>query len=329
MRRVKLELCYDGGEYAGWQIQKKQPNVRTIQEELEKAIRRVVGADVEVLGSGRTDAGVHALYQVAAFSTESALPCETLTRAINAFLPPDVRVWRSTDVAEDFHPIRDVVRKRYRYLLSDARPAFPFWRRNVWNLRERFDDGAASEAARYLLGTFDFAAFQTQGSPRKTTVRTVYDVRVERRSVSEAFAFPKLRSGAFAVEDAANGASVEAVRAPIETPSLISVEVEADGFLYNMVRTIVGTLFWFSTRHKGFENPETMRKIVASADRSQAGPTAPPWGLYMLDVVYPDERQTGKTAEFGEATANQTTGVEERTGENEASTSRFSGETTY
>ncbi|MBR4833523.1 MAG: tRNA pseudouridine(38-40) synthase TruA [Thermoguttaceae bacterium] len=290
MRRVKLELCYDGGEYAGWQIQKKQPNVRTIQEELEKAIRRVVGADVEVLGSGRTDAGVHALYQVAAFSTESALPCDVLTRAINAFLPPDVRIWRSTDVAEDFHPIRDVVRKRYRYLLGDDRPAFPFWRRNVWNLRERFDDDAARRAAEFLVGTFDFAAFQTQGSPRKTTVRTVYDVRVERRSVSDSFVFPKATNAANGAGDWENLSGVP--RSPFGPPSLISVEVEANGFLYNMVRSIVGTLFLFATRHKGFENPETMRRIVESADRRNAGPTAPPWGLYMIDVVYPDEIQT-------------------------------------
>ncbi|MBQ2789514.1 MAG: tRNA pseudouridine(38-40) synthase TruA [Thermoguttaceae bacterium] len=306
MRRVKLELCYDGGEYAGWQIQKKQPNVRTIQEELEKAIRRVVGADVEVLGSGRTDAGVHALYQVAAFSTESTLPCETLTRAINAFLPPDVRIWRSTDVAEDFHPIRDVVRKRYRYLLSDARPAFPFWRRNAWNLRERFDDEAAAEAARHLLGTFDFAAFQTQGSPRKTTVRTVYDVRVERRSVSGSFAFPKAL-GAARPDCLSDWEAVSGVpRAPFGPPSLISVEVEANGFLYNMVRSIVGTLFLFATRHKGFENPETMRQIVDSADRRNAGPTAPPWGLYMLDVIYPDEipaeEKAAKNLPFSEKT---------------------------
>ena len=291
MRRVKLELCYDGGDYAGWQIQKKQPNVRTIQEELEKAIRRVVGADVEVLGSGRTDAGVHALYQVAAFSTESTLPCETLTRAINAFLPPDVRIWRSSDVAEDFHPIRDVVRKRYRYLLSDARPAFPFWRRNVWNLREAFDDAAALDAAKFLVGTFDFAAFQTQGSPRKTTVRTVYDVRVERRSVSDSFVFPKAKSAASnGLSDWENLSGVP--RAPFGPPSLISVEVEANGFLYNMVRSIVGTLFWFATRHQGFEKPEKMRQIVEEADRRNAGPTAPPWGLYMIDVVYPDEIQT-------------------------------------
>lgn len=293
MRRVKLELCYDGGDYAGWQIQKKQPNVRTIQEELEKAIRRVVGADVEALGSGRTDAGVHALYQVAAFSTDSTLPCDVLTRAINAFLPPDVRIWRATDVAADFHPIRDVVRKRYRYLLGDGRPAFPFWRRNVWNLRERFDDDAARRAAEFLVGTFDFAAFQTQGSPRNTTVRTVYDVRVERRSVSEAFAFPKMK----AADGASDWENLSGVsRAPFGPPSLIAVEVEANGFLYNMVRSIVGTLFWFATRHKGFEDPETMRAIVDSADRRNAGPTAPPWGLYMIDVVYPDENRTNENA---------------------------------
>lgn len=261
-----------------------QPNVRTIQGELEKAIERVVGERVEVLGSGRTDSGVHALYQVAAFSTKSTLSDETLTRAINAFLPPEIRIWRSREVALDFHPIRDVVRKRYRYLASDSRPFFPFFRRGTWILHRRVDVDLMREAAERLLGTFDFSAFQTQGSPRKTTVRTVFDVRVERIPLSSAFAFPK------AFELGISGApDVETTRERIDVPELIAFEVEANGFLYNMVRAIVGSLTLFGQRHKGFENPERMTEIIESRDRKLGGPTAPAHGLYMMNVVYSDD----------------------------------------
>lgn len=297
MRRVKLELCYDGANYAGWQVQPKQPNVKTIQGELEKAVERVVCEKVEVLGSGRTDAGVHALCQVAAFTTESSLPLDALTRAINAFLPRDIRVWRCSEVALDFHPIRDVVRKRYRYLASDSRPSYPFFRRNAWNLLSRVDVERMREAAQYLLGTHDFSAFQTVGSPRKSTVRTIFDVRVDRLPLGSALTFPKLvrrqetpdgDSGSIPVQSP-GVSDVNAVSPLFDTPNLIAFEVEADGFLYNMVRAIVGTLYLFGQCHKGFEDPAYMREIVEKADRKIAGPTAPPHGLYMIDVVYPDD----------------------------------------
>ncbi|MBQ9372385.1 MAG: tRNA pseudouridine(38-40) synthase TruA [Thermoguttaceae bacterium] len=281
MRRIKLELCYDGADYSGWQIQPKQPQVKTIQGELQRAIARVVGAEVEVLGSGRTDAGVHALCQVAAFNAETALPTNTLVKAINAFLPPSIRVWRAFDVPLDFHPIRDVVRKRYRYLMSDSRPAYPFLRRNAWTILQRLDLNVMREAAKFLLGTHDFAAFQTQGSPRKTTVRTVYDVSIVGAPLDACFAFPKLAEYETRLEDVRTGVP--------EQPALIAFEIEADGFLYNMVRAIVGTLKLFGERHNGFEDPETMRAIVERADRRLAGPTAPAHGLYMIDVVYPED----------------------------------------
>ena len=300
MRRVKLELCYDGSAYSGWQIQPKQPKVKTIQGELERALFRVTGCETEVLGSGRTDAGVHALYQVAAFNTESELPPETLVRAINAFLPCDVRVWRASDVDLAFHPIRDLVRKRYRYLASDSRPAFPFFRRNAWNYIQKLDVPKMQEAASFLLGTHDMKAFQTQGSPRKSTVRTVFDVSVARAPLADAFRFPKLCESSPGTKD---GTVCYPVVTPpyFPAPELIVFEVEADGFLYNMVRAIVGTLCLFGEGHKGFENPERMREIVADADRRYAGPTAPPHGLYMIDVVYPDEIATSPSTVDGES----------------------------
>ncbi|MBQ2556187.1 MAG: tRNA pseudouridine(38-40) synthase TruA [Thermoguttaceae bacterium] len=294
MRRVKLELCYDGSNYSGWQIQPKQPKVKTIQGELEKAVERVVCEHVEVLGSGRTDAGVHALCQVASFVTESQLPVDAMTRAINAFLPHDIRIWRVLDVPLDFHPIRDVVRKRYRYLASDSRPAYPFFRRYAWNLLQRVDLAQMRNAAALLLGTHDFSAFQTVGSPRKSTVRTIFDIRVERLPLDAAFRFPKLSPPCSEIK----GSSDDSIRREnagfpdLETPGLISFEVEADGFLYNMVRAIVGTLYLFGQRHKGFENPAFMDEIIKKADRRLAGPTAPPHGLYMINVVYPDDAYT-------------------------------------
>ena len=279
MRRVKLDLCYDGANYAGWQIQPQQPNVKTIQGELQRAIERVVNEKVEALGSGRTDAGVHALRQVAVFNTESELPSETFVKAINAFLPPDIRVWRAVDVPSEFHPIRDVLRKRYRYLVSDSRPSFPFFRNYAWNVFKPLDLDAMRSAAERLVRTADFRAFQTLGSPRRTTVRTIYDVVVRRAPIQETLVFP-------AITDV----GVRNDRGPkIASPDMIVFEVEADGFLYNMVRAIVGTLKLFGERHNGFEDPETMRAIVERADRRLAGPTAPAHGLYMIDVVYPED----------------------------------------
>ncbi len=292
MRRIKIELCYDGSNYAGWQVQPKQPKVKTIQGELENAAERVVCEKVEILGSGRTDAGVHALCQVASFTTESKIPLEALTRALNAFLPRDIRIWRSTEVPLEFHPIRDVVRKRYRYLASDTRPAFPFFRRNAWNLLLPVDIERMQEAARYLIGTYDFSAFQTVGSPRKSTVRTIYDARVERVPLGRALTFPKLERQRNSDDLHDDGVLKEAaVYAPprFGEPELIAFEVEADGFLYNMVRALMGTLYLFGQSHKGFEDPAYMKTIIENADRKLAGPTAPPHGLYMIDVVYPSD----------------------------------------
>ncbi len=283
-RRVLLELCYDGSSYSGWQIQPGQPNVQTIQGELQKALTRVTGEEnIEILGSGRTDAGVHALYQTAAFTTTSSLPLPTISRALNAFLPPDIRIWRASYVDLDFHPIHEVLRKRYRYLLSDFRPSFPFFRKNMWNVLRPLDVEKMNVASKFLLGSHDMSSFQTQGSPRKSTVRTVYDVSIQRTSPSNAFLFPK----ASLIDE--NLASLPGASS-IFPPDLIIFEIEANGFLYNMVRAIVGTLYLFGESHRGFENVERMKEIIDSCGRSLAGPTAPAHGLYMVDVVYPSER---------------------------------------
>ena len=283
-RRVLLELCYDGSAYSGWQIQLGQPNVQTIQGELQKALMRVTGEEgIEIVGSGRTDSGVHALYQTAAFTTTSSLPLPTISRALNAILPPDIRIWRASYVDLDFHPIHEVCRKRYRYLLSDYRPSFPFFRKNVWNVFRPLDVERMNAASKFLLGSHDMSSFQTQGSPRKSTVRTVYDVSIQRTNSSNAFLFPK----ATQIDESL---ATHPVVSSISLPDLIVFEIEANGFLYNMVRAIVGTLYLFGERHRGFENIEHMKEIIDSCDRNLAGPTAPAHGLYMVDVVYPSGR---------------------------------------
>lgn len=280
MRTLKLEISYDGSAYAGWQIQIKQPQVRTIQGELERIFQKITGHHLTVTGSGRTDAGVHALRQIAAVTADEEilkLPAETYTRALNAFLPPDIRIWRTSDASENFHPIRDVLRKRYRYLMSDSRPFFPFLRNHVWYSTKPLDFDQMREAALYLKGTHDFNAFQTTGSPRKTTVRTVFDIRFEKITTGSPWTIP------------AQFERPEDPGGPLPIPETIVFEIEADGFLYNMVRAIAGTLYLFGRRHKGFEDPCVMKTILKRADRSLAGPTAPPHALYMIDVIYPTD----------------------------------------
>ena len=279
-RTLKLEICFDGLPFSGWQVQPSQPDTRTVQGEIENAVRAVTGEPSVVLGSGRTDAGVSALRQVATFRTRSHIPAEKLLLALNANLPPEIRILSAADVPSGFHPIADVVRKRYRYLLSDARPPFPFLKDRVWFVRQRLDFSRMREAARFLVGTHDFASFQTVGSPRSTSVRTIYAVDLARHAVPTIWA-QRRKEG-------------------VAEPEMISVEVEADGFLYNMVRAIVGTLAHFGSCHRGFEDPVRMRQIIESKSRDCAGPTAPAHGLYMLEAVY-SHSDAGDVPDSGES----------------------------
>jgi len=256
MRRIKLEIAYDGTRYNGWQ---RQLDVPSIQETLERVLLKITGKQTAVTGSGRTDAGVHALKQVAAFSTESTLTPEVFCRALNGHLPDDIRILAAEEVPMTFHPIRDAVSKRYRYLIDDQRPFCPMTRNYCWVYREPLDVPTMQAAVEHLRGKHDFACFQTQGSPRETTIRTVFDVSVQRIPASRLL------------------------------PTLIQVEVEADGFLYNMMRSIAGTLVLLGVEgRRGRRNPDQMREIIESRNRRLAGPTAPPQGLYLVNVVYPN-----------------------------------------
>ena len=255
MRRIKLEIAYDGTRYNGWQ---RQPDAPSIQETLEKVLLKITGTHSVVTGSGRTDAGVHALKQVAAFSTDCNFTPTVFCRALNGHLPDDIRILNAEEVPMKFHPIRDAVSKRYRYLIDDQRPFCAITRNYCWVYRSALDIPTMQEAAECLRGKHDFVCFQSQGSPRKTTIRTVFDVSVQRFPASQLL------------------------------PMLIQIEVEADGFLYNMMRTITGTLALLGVEgRRGRAYPERIKEIIASRDRTLAGPTAPPQGLYLVNVVYP------------------------------------------
>lgn len=256
MRTIKLTLAYDGTDYAGWQVQ--APGRTAVQEVLERAIEAVTGARVRVMASGRTDAGVHALGQVASFRTESLLATDVLVRALNANLPPDVAVLDAADVPEDFHATLSAVRKRYRYAIHNHPVRDVFRRRTSWHCPVPLDVAAMHRAAQALRGTHDFRSFQTSGSERKTSVRTIFDIEVRRGEGDEG--------------------------------RMIFIEIEADGFLYNMVRAIVGTLVQIG---RGQRSESWAAEVLAAKDRRRAGRTAPPEGLVLLWVDYGEMRDGG------------------------------------
>lgn len=248
MPTFKLTIAYDGTDFGGWQW---QPNSRTVQAELEGAIERITQQKVRCVASGRTDAGVHALGQVVGITCDTRLSCEVLRKGINAELPEDILVCDMRLAPDDFHAIRDAVRKRYRYVVQDGRLRDIFSRKYLWHVRQSLDEVAMAEAARALVGTHDFKSYQTTGSSRLTTERTIYDILVERRES--------------------------------ELTSRVIIEVEANGFLYNMVRNIAGTLVQIG---KGLMPVSFAAEALAARDRRAAGMTAPPEGLFLIGVEY-------------------------------------------
>ena len=251
VRFFRATVAYDGTDFFGWQYQKDR---RTVQLVFEQALERIVGRPIRVVASGRTDAGVHAIGQVVSFAAATRLDPPTLQRALNAHLPSDVAV-RALEVAPDgFHAVRDAVSKCYRYILQDGTPFDLFRRRYAWQVPWRLDERLMAEGGRYLVGEHDFAAYQTSGSRRVSTIRHVTRIEVARR--------------------------------PGSPWDWIEIEIEANGFLYNMVRNIVGTLMLVG---RGDYRPPWTADVLASRDRRQAGPTAPPQGLFLVSVRYRDD----------------------------------------
>ena len=244
MRNLKLTLSYDGTDFHGWQT---QPGYRTVQETLETAVGRLTGERVRLNASGRTDAGVHAVGQVANFYSETRHSCETLVRAINAHLPEDVVVRACEDVPQSFDANKDALRKLYRYVIHDGPVPDPFLRRYCCRSRHRLDAAAMARASRCLVGRHDFHSFETEWPNRMCSIRTITHLSVNRFG---------------------------------ET---IWIDVEADGFLYNMVRAIAGTLMNVG---RGFWPESRVEEILKAEDRRDAGPTAPPQGLFLMRVTY-------------------------------------------
>jgi tRNA pseudouridine38-40 synthase len=255
MRTIKLTVSYDGTDYVGWQ---RQVRGRSIQGELEKALAEIEGRPVAVVGAGRTDAGVHALGQVASIRLAHGIETAALVRAINAKLPRDIRLLAAETVAADFHARYAARRKTYRYNLTSGPVASPFTFRYAWHVREPLDLDAMRAAAARLPGRHDFAAFQAVGTRVASTVRTVYGVAV-----------------GFADEELPPRAAV-----PV---SMLTIEVSGDGFLRHMVRILVGTIVEVGA---GRVDAAAVTAIVASRTRDRAGPTAPPQGLFLVVVDY-------------------------------------------
>ena len=248
MRRMLLTVEYDGTNYAGWQ---RQLNGLAVQQVLEEALSRACGAPVAITGASRTDAGVHARGQALHFDTESSIPPEKYPFVLTTMLPPDIRVQTGREVPPGFHARFMTCGKQYTYRMVNARQGSALRRNTHLHVPLPLDLPAMARAAQTLLGTHDFAAFQASGGTAKTTVRTIYGAEV------------------------------------FEENGKIVFEVTGNGFLYNMVRAITGTVLYAA---EGKFLPEDIPAILDSGDRRLAGPTVPPGGLYLTRLWYEDER---------------------------------------
>ena len=245
MRRIKLIVAYDGTEYSGWQI---QPEAPTIEMYLDKAIHELTGENVHVTGASRTDAGVHAYGNVAVFDTESTIPGDRFTFALNRFLPDSIVIQDSWEVSSDFHPRHCNTRKTYEYRILNTAVPLPQKRNFTWHVVGSIDIEKMKEAAAYIVGEHDFKSFCQTGAQVESTVRTIYSVEVEEQGEND-----------------------------------LVIRVCGNGFLYNMVRIIAGTLLDIG---QGKRDPMDIFTILESKDRSAAGPTAPAHGLTLVKYEF-------------------------------------------
>ena len=245
-RNVKLVIAYDGTDFHGWQ---RQPDLRTVQETVEQAARRVVRHPVDVVGASRTDAGVHAHGQVAHLLTSCSIPVVNLRRALESRLPQDVALVHAGVQPPDFHATRHARSKLYRYRIHNTatRPVEALATRYAWHVWHELDAERMRVTAAAMVGTHDFAGFAGQGSPRRSTVRAVHRIGIRRRYAE------------------------------------LLIDVQGGGFLYHQVRAMVGTLVEIG---RGHWPPERVRQILATGDRGLAGPTAPAHGLCLQWVRY-------------------------------------------
>ncbi len=244
MRNICAKVSYDGTAFNGFQ---SQPYGRTVQEEIEKAIKKLSKEEIIIIGSGRTDAGVHAEGQVFNFHTNSTIPTDRWAIALNTRLPKDIIIVAAWDVPEDFHARRSAKRKTYRYTIDTGKFPNVFGRQYRFHHPTRLDYDAMSEGLSYLVGEHDFTSYTSIHSTKPHHIRTIYSAELS-------------REGAF-----------------------WHMHITGNGFLYNMVRVIMGTLLWVG---EGKLKPKDMQAILEGRDRALAGPTAMPHGLVLVDVEY-------------------------------------------
>ena len=246
-KRIKLVVAYDGTNYCGWQV---QPNGETIEGVLNRELSSLLGEDIKVTGASRTDSGVHSLGNVAVFDTDTRIPPEKISYALNIRLPEDIVVQDSCEVAPDFHPRHCNSRKTYEYRILNRRFAMPTRRLDTYFYHRPLDVERMQQAARYLKGTHDFKSFCSVNTVVEDTVRKIYTLQV--------------------IKDA---------------DDIITIRVQGSGFLYNMVRILAGTLIQVGI---GAMEPEEMTEILEAKDRSASGPTAPAQGLTMMGIEFLD-----------------------------------------
>ncbi|MCR4750547.1 MAG: tRNA pseudouridine(38-40) synthase TruA [Lachnospiraceae bacterium] len=245
-KRILLEVAYDGTAYHGWQA---QDGVSTIEGEINKALKRLTGEDIEVIGASRTDTGVHGLCNLAVFDSNMNILPEKYAFALNSFLPGDIVVRRSVQVSDCFHPRKCKTKKTYRYSIDNEVMPDPLKIRYSWHVSYDMDIDRMSQGAKYLLGEHDFSSFCASGSTALSHVRTVDDIQI------------------------------------VKNGSEIAIYVTGNGFLYNMVRIIVGTL---AEVGRGKIEPHKVDDILKACDRTMAGPTAPACGLTLLNIQWED-----------------------------------------
>ena len=246
-KRIKLTIAYDGTNYCGWQV---QPNGITVEEVVNKALGKLTGEEIAVIGASRTDSGVHALGNVAVFDSATSIPPERIVMALNQRLPDDIVVVQSEEVAPDFHPRYCDCEKTYEYHIINTRTPIPTKRLTNYFVSYDLDVSKMQQAADYLVGEHDFVSFCNVRTQVEDTVRTVTELEV-------------LRQG-----------------------EEITIRISGNGFLYNMVRIIVGTLIRVG---RGFYTPENVKEILEAKDRKAAGVTAPAHGLMLVEIRYPEK----------------------------------------
>lgn len=316
-RRILLQVAYDGTNYHGWQL---QPNAATIEGELNRALCALTGEEIVVTGASRTDAGVHALGNVAVFDTTSRIPAEKFSYALNQRLPEDIVIQSSKQVADDFHPRHCDCRKTYEYDILNRTFPLPAYRNTAHFLYGTLNFEAMRRACQAFLGEHDFASFCAAGAQVQTTVRTIYSLEVECRPLTEAGTpVPPASGEAVNAADGKHGEQVQQAQSASgemlnaaagksdeqvqqaqpesgetaipaagganagSADQLLTIRVKGNGFLYNMVRIIAGTLVEVG---RGHIKPEEVAGIIAAKDRAKAGPTAPARGLRLVEIEY-------------------------------------------